>query len=335
MTDAPLPWHATHWARLTEARDGGRLAHAWLLSGPAGVGKRRFARRLAASLLCESPGVAREACGVCRGCVQLQAGTHPNLSWLTREFNEKTDKEKRDISMDQLRAVMDRLGLSSHYGGARVVVVDPADALNTNGVNAILKTVEEPPAGLHILLVSERPMALAATLRSRCQRLSFAPPEPEQGMAWLRAAAPQAKNLATTLDEAGGAPLAALAALESGQADRDRSWREALCALAEHRSDPLNAAAGVDRDAAADWLRTCLKTLGGMLRVHASLPADALCARLARRYGAGQIEALLAECIEAQHRLRGNANPQLLIESSMISWWRRAAPSDSLRPERP
>ena len=135
-----LPWHVQPWQRVQDAIRTGQLGHALLLAGPAGVGKRRFAARLAARLMCESPDVDGEACGHCRGCAQTLAGSHPNLNWLQREFNDRKDKLKRDISMEQLRRMMESLSLSSHYGRTRVVVIDPADAMNANGVNAVLKT---------------------------------------------------------------------------------------------------------------------------------------------------------------------------------------------------
>lgn len=326
-----LPWQAGMWSRVNEARKAGRLGHALLLSGPAGVGKRSFARRLSASLMCEARSDDGRPCGTCRGCAQIAAGSHPNLTWLTREFNEKTDKEKRDISMDQLRAMMERLSLASHYGQARVVVIDPADALNVNGVNAVLKTVEEPPAGLHILLISERPMALAPTLRSRCQRLSFQIPSAAEGKAWLHDVAPGIDATAV-LRHANGAPLAALAAQESGIADLHRGWREQLLAVAGQKIDPL-AAAGrlapsgtkLTPELVQEWLRHFQRVLHQLLRSLAGVGGERSWDPLATRLGATHIEQLLAEAVESQRRIQGNANPQLAVESLMISWWRRNA----------
>lgn len=329
MNTDVLPWHAETWSRVQSARAAGRLAHALLLSGPRGVGKQAFARRLAASLLCESRASDGAACRQCRGCAQQQAGTHPNLIWLAREINEKTDKEKRDISMEQLRAMMERLTLSTHYAQSRVVVIDPAEALNTAGVNALLKTIEEPPADSHVLLISERPMALAATLRSRCQRLSFAVPPIEEAREWLRKAEPKIEA-DSALAETGGAPLAALEAHREGLLDRRRQWRETLLELAEQRIDPLTAAARVDKDTVEDWLRSLVGFLHQLLRSQCGLGStNAAFTRLAQAVGPTVTEAMLAETIEGQRRLAGNANPALLIESLMIGWWRRTLPTPS------
>jgi DNA polymerase III subunit delta' len=332
-TNELLPWQAQNWSRVNEARRDGRLAHALLLAGPGGVGKRSFARRLAASLLCESRSEDGTPCGQCRGCAQFNAGTHPNLLWVVRELNRE-GREKRDISIDQMREVMDRLALSSHYGAARVVVVDPADALNASGVNALLKTVEEPPPGTHIVLLSQRPMALAPTLRSRCQRLSFALPDAATAQAWLRAQAPQI-DAAAALRDAGGAPLIALQAQESGLRERHGGWRDTWLAVAARQLDPVVAAARVapagsklSLDLVQDWLRQFQRLLQRLLRARVlSDGSDAQAEALARQLGAAHMEQLLGEIVDGQRRLLGNANPQLLVESLMISWWRRSAAS--------
>ncbi|MGQ0502240.1 MAG: DNA polymerase III subunit delta' [Panacagrimonas sp.] len=324
-----LPWHAETWARTQLAIRAGRLGHALLLAGPQGVGKRHFARSLATGLLCEDRHDDGTGCGRCRSCTQLAAGSHPNLIWLSREINEKTEREKRDISMEQLRAAMERLALSSHYGQSRVVVIDPADALNISGINAVLKTVEEPPAGCFILLISERPMALAPTLRSRCQRVSFPLPSTDVALRWLRQLAPDVDAHAA-LRQSGGAPVSALEAVESGDICQRDTWRAALLELAERRTDPLSVAARVPKDDAERWIRTYLALLHDVLRALAgAADRDPRIDRIAPRLGAGQIEPLVAEAIESQVRLRANANAQLLIESLMISWWHRAGQPES------
>ncbi|MGQ0697589.1 MAG: DNA polymerase III subunit delta' [Panacagrimonas sp.] len=326
-----LPWHEEIWTRVQDSIRSGRLGHALLLAGPEGVGKRRFSRSLATSLLCEARTADGTACGRCRSCTQLAAGSHPNLIWLSREINEKTDKEKRDISMEQLRGAMQRLSLSSHYGQSRVVVIEPADALNISGVNAVLKTVEEPPVGCHILLLSERPMALAPTLRSRCQRINFPLPAADMAIRWLKSKRPDV-DVEAALVESGGAPIAAFEALESGVIGQRSNWRQGLFELAEHQVDPLTAASRIPKDEVADWARTYLRVLHQVLRALAGAAGiDPRVERVARTLGFARVEQLYLEAIESQHRLRGNANPQLLVESLMISWWHRAGQTEKRR----
>lgn len=315
----PLPWHDRLWQRTWDAARSRQLGHALLLSGPAGVGKRPFAARLAAGLLCENPQPSG-ACGSCRSCIQRAAGTQPNLRWLRREFNDKTDKFKRDITLDQLRQMMEGLSLSSHYGGSRVVIIDPVDALNLAGVNALLKTLEEPPPGCHLLLITERRMALVPTLRSRCQHLAFAIPDSDVASRWL-AGQGGGGDTARALDEAGGAPLAALADRESGATEQRQAWTRTLLDLAQRKVDPLAAASGVDKDAVTDWLRVLQRALLQILRCPADPGVDPAWRMLAARLAPLQIDRLLKESVEAQQRLQSNANPQLLVESLMILWW--------------
>lgn len=324
----PLPWQDAVWQRVQDSLRAGKLGHALLLCGMAGVGKRRFARRLAASLLCEARPADGQACGSCRGCKQFAAGTHPNLSWLSREFNDRTDKEKRDISLEQLREMMESLALVSHYGQARVIVIDPADAMNIGGVNAVLKTLEEPPAGCYLLLITERVMALAPTLRSRCQRLLFGLPDTALARAWL-AQQPGQFDADAALAEAQGAPLAALEDQQSGLAAQRRAWLEALLALAQRRIDPLAAAAQVDKDRVATWLAVFQRALQRVLRASGGIDSEPGWRALAGHLGALQIERLLAEAVESRRKLQSNANPQLLVESLMILWWHLSAPADT------
>ena len=327
MSDrVPLQWQAPMWRVVTEAHRQSRLAHALLLTGPAGVGKRHFAHALSQWLLCESSGDGGLACGRCRGCLQFAAGSHPNLFWLRPLFDDKTDKQKRDIGVEQLRDLGDKLTLSTHYGGARVVVFDPADALNVAGVNALLKTIEEPPPSTYLLLISERPMSLAATLRSRCQRLRLPVPTADAALAWLAAEAPTVddtvRNRASA--QAQGAPLRALASLSSGLMDQQMQWRRDWIAIATQQRSPLAAAAAVgrEREQVALWLGSFITFLGELLRERTAgvvaVDGDGLGLRI-QLPGMWQ---LIDEAFESSRRIQANAAPQLAVESLMIAWWR-------------
>lgn len=321
-----LPWQQALWTTVTEARAQQRLAHALLLAGPAGVGKRAFARTLAQALICESVDARGMACGQCRSCVQLAAGSHPNLFWIQPLFDDKNDKQKRDISVEQLRDLGDKLVLSSHYGGAKVVVLDPADALNVSGVNALLKTIEEPPPNTYMLLVSERPMALAATLRSRCQRLRFAPPSDAEARAWLHEQEPAlaGTTLERALELAQGAPLRALAGHRSGLLDLQGKWRADWLDVAAQKRTPTAAAlaVGKDRDQVAAWLAAFIAFLGEILRARVGGAPAADLGAVPARIAMPGLQALLDEAFESARRITTSASPQLVAESLMIAWWR-------------
>lgn len=320
MTDSlhALPWQQAHWQQMTRLAISGQMSHAWLLTGPAGVGKRQFAKAFTAFMLCENKQAA--ACGVCRSCQQLVAGHHPNAMHLQRLVNEKTGKLNRDINIEQIRDLNERLALSSHYGQAKIAVIDPADALNQNSVNALLKTIEEPPAGSYLLLISERPQALTATLRSRCQRLRFAAPTLAESVEWLGAG--KAADLA--LQQSYGAPLKARELMDSGKLDRIEKWASELRDIAARKRDPITVAGALTaskssaKEDASEFLQWLMSWL--TLELRSSLRSQG-------HYSPAAIETVMRDTLEGQRRLAGNGMPQLILEALLVNWWHLARQS--------
>ena len=198
-----LPWQAAARGRLAGALAGGRMPHALLLHGADGLGKERFAATLAAALLCGRPAPDLMPCGACADCLLSRAGSHPDLHWLRRP------EDRKSIGVDAVRDACEQLGMTSLRGGYRVAIVSPADLMTTSAQNAFLKTLEEPAPRTVLVLVTARPSRLAATLRSRCQRIEIPRPTEADGLAWLRSQLglePPRDLLAL----AGGAPLRAV-----------------------------------------------------------------------------------------------------------------------------
>jgi len=231
------PWQHDDWDRLQRLR--AQWPHALLLYGQAGIGKLRFAQHLAQGMLCEAPTSNGEPCGQCAACNWFVQGNHPDYRAVLPEAlageavgaaaaDEKADGEEgkktrapsKEIKIEQVRALLDFCGIGAHRGGARVVLVYPADALNAASANALLKTLEEPPSGVVFLLVSARVDRLLPTIISRCRQWPMSTPSPEQARAWL--AEQSVPDPAGLLAEAGGAPLAALALA----ADENRPLRD-------------------------------------------------------------------------------------------------------------
>ncbi|MFM1987907.1 MAG: polymerase subunit delta [Pseudomonadota bacterium] len=250
MIEQELPWHTEVLRRELSALE--RLPHALLLIGTPGVGKSRYADALAAALLCESPATDGRACGRCGACAWTAAGTHPDLRRLTREIDGE-GKQAREIRIGQVRGLSDFLVVGGHRGGRRVVLIDPADAMNTESSNALLKTLEEPGEGLVFVLVTGRPDAIAATIRSRCQVRVLEAPPMDVASAWVQGetgATPQ--DAATWLGMAGGAPLHAATFAEPGRAAAHRAMLEAIASLPE--TPPETAADALQRADARQWL---------------------------------------------------------------------------------
>ncbi|HUG59070.1 MAG TPA: DNA polymerase III subunit delta' [Candidimonas sp.] len=227
-----LPWQeqlATSWLGQRE-----RFAHAWLIHGLPGIGKRQFALAAAASLLCEAP-VHGMACGQCAACLWLASGNHPDLRRIRPEAvaleegagaarpDDESDAASaaskkapsKEIRVDQLRGLSSWFNTATHRGGWRVAVLYPAHAMNSISANALLKVLEEPPEHTVFLLVADAPDRLLPTLVSRCRRLPLPVPGKQESLAWLgRQEIGQAEQW---LAAAGGAPLLARQLAQTGE----------------------------------------------------------------------------------------------------------------------
>lgn len=225
MVDAegrlPLPWLAEP---LRQALATGR-SHALLVQGPQGVGQFELGLLLAQSWLCESPLDGGQACGRCASCHLFQSHTHPDfhlllpealreaLGWDADEGEGATAKESktkpsREIKVDAIRQMLAFAQATSARGRAKVVLLHPAEALNTVAANALLKTLEEPAGQLRFVLSCSAPQSLLPTIRSRCQPLPLALPAQAAALAWLKEqGVEQAEVL---LQAAGGRPQQAL-----------------------------------------------------------------------------------------------------------------------------
>ena len=230
-----LPWHTEHWTRLQARRQRDALPHALLLCGAAGLGKRAFAHRFVQGLLCSEP-VDGDACGHCRSCLLVAAGTHPDVVSMT--FGVRKDGVQRsEIVVDQIRELSARLAMSSQFGGWQVATIDPADAMNPAAANALLKTLEEPSAQTMLILLADAPWRLPQTIRSRCQRIEFHLPPTADATAWLQDVG--VRDPAAALEAASGNPGLAHAWVQEGALDRRLEVRKDLAALAAGRGQAL------------------------------------------------------------------------------------------------
>ena len=230
---AIYPWQQDAWRQLQLLRP--RMPHAILFHGAGGIGKADFIEAFAQSLLCENVQADGHACGACASCGWFAQHNHPDYRRVRPEALEdepgaegeegdadkkagaKTRTPSKDIKIEQIRALADFMNISTHRQGLRVVVLYPAEALNTPASNALLKTLEEPPPGTVFLLASNSLERLLPTILSRCRKFALPMPAHADALAWL-----QTQGVADAdgwLREQGGAPLAALAQSNTGNRD--------------------------------------------------------------------------------------------------------------------
>jgi len=329
---AIYPWQSNDWARLQELRK--RPAHGLLFKGSKGIGKFDLAINFARSLLCQHPDEAGFACGQCPSCHWFSQGSHPDFCLLQPEAlgldsDESDDvksasgkKPSKQISVDQVRGLADFSGMSAHQGGRRVVVIHPAEAMNTNAANALLKNLEEPPPGLLFILVSHKPQQLLPTILSRCLSFALPAPDAESAVRWL--AQQGVKNPAEALAASGFAPLQAVLTDEQlGGEERDKLLRAVrqpatldVFALAE-------ALQKTEQVVVVQWLQqwsydlSAIK-LAGKLRYHTG--EEATIKKLVEPIAALNLARLQSYLQTAKREARHTLNSKLFLESLLFSY---------------
>jgi DNA polymerase-3 subunit delta' len=319
------PWQKNDWTRLQTLRNG--PVHGLLFRGGPGIGKLDLAINYAQSLLCRDPGLANTACGKCPSCHWFEQGTHPDFRILQPESlsleSEETEsgkKPSKQISVAQVRGLADFFGMTAHQGGRRVIVIHPAESMNPNAANALLKSLEEPPPGLLFILVSNRPQQLLPTILSRC--VAFALPAPDTASATRWLAGQGVKNPAEVLAASGFAPLQALQLDEQlGGAERAMMLRAVRQPAVLDAFALAEALQKTEQVMVVQWLQQwsydlASMKLAGRLRYHPgeesvikNLVAPVTALNLARLQ-----KHLQASKREARHTL----NPKLFYESLLL-----------------
>ncbi|MDO9072759.1 MAG: DNA polymerase III subunit delta' [Rubrivivax sp.] len=291
----PLPWLAAPLAQALATHRG----HALLVHGAPGVGAMAFAFTLAQAWLCEAEGTPARPCGRCGSCRLIQSHVHPDLTVLLPETlrrehdwplpddrgdsDDSKRKPSRQIRIDEVRLLIERLTRTSARGRAKVALLHPADVLNTQSANALLKTLEEPAPGTRLLLTTSDPASLLPTVRSRCQLLHLTEPAADVALAWLQAqGVPDAADAQVLLAACSGRPLDALA-MQQGGVDA-RAWAALPAAVAAGNAASLS---GWTVPRALDALQklchdALARTTGGAARYfpNAGVPARASPERL-------------------------------------------------------
>ncbi len=308
-----LPWQVDAWNRTRAQAVEKKLPHGLLLSGPADTGKSEFVDQLARYLLCSQPGDA--ACGECSQCLLIEAGTHPDYLTVTLE-------DSKQIRIEQIRDMIEWAQQTAQQGGGKVCVISPADKLNVQSSNALLKCLEEPPADTTICLVTSEPARLLPTIRSRCQQIITHVPKREEAISWLRSQNVEG-DLSLLLDISGGSPLRVIRTMDEEYLALRTEISAALAGLSAGQLSPIGLASTLSAhdpvqvlDLTYSFILESMKyEQAGEGQVSAKDQLDAL-ASFSQASAVDNRQALLDRVNEAKSSLSGtsNANAQMLLE---------------------
>jgi len=304
-----IPWLKSLIESWQSSLSQGRPPHALMITGAPGTGKRAAAAWLSRQYLGMQPSQALPQ-------YPLDIPEHADLRWIT------TPDDKHTIGIEQIRALVGDLSLTSYIGGGKVAVVEPADVMTTNAANSLLKTLEEPPGDTLLILVADRLGRLPATIYSRCQRLNVRLPAESEGLAWLQRVQAGVTTWPRLLHDAGGAPLAALSGLE--RVDDTDAMASDFVAIAEGNAAPLQVAAKwakYEQDFVFGWLsrqvQSCInRASGGESAGVSAVVAESVLRRIDRR----NLFCYLDIINRLRGQPRGSFNVQLTLECLLIDW---------------
>ncbi|HMK09578.1 MAG TPA: DNA polymerase III subunit delta' [Anaerolineales bacterium] len=293
----------------------GTLRHAYLITGPQGVGRTRLALALAQAILCEAPPAAGEWCGACRACRQVPQRTYPDLHWVERA------EDKQGITIDQVRELQRLLSLSAAGRAGRVAVLQDVEQASEGAANALLKTLEEPAPRVHLLLTASDAEEVAPTIASRCEVLALRPVSAEEIGAALELSGQEPAEARRLAEMASGRPGLALQMLADPTLRRRRqSYADELQeTLGMDLADRFaRADAWKDDEALEERLAAWLTLLGEALRATVAGRGRAPDNGFPQFRDPDKARSAVDAVLRTQEALRRNGNPRLALEVLML-----------------
>jgi DNA polymerase-3 subunit delta' len=306
-------WHQKTWNQLVTTRNAKQLAHAILISGAKDTGKQVFAEALVNSLLCESPLDNYHACGQCKSCHVKHSDAHPDY------YQVSIADGKKQIAVDQIRQLNEFLHMSRSYQGSRVAFITPAEALNINAANSLLKSLEEPANNSVIILLTSQLSTLLATIKSRCQMLHLPTPNKQLALQWLSQQSIQ-HDPEVLLEMSAGRPLYALELDNAEYFNNRRDFANDLSAVINQQKSItdvskkwLNTPKHELLDWQIQWIQQIIKYRFNTAQQQPSLiiPQSADLSRL---------WVLHDQLIKFRQIAHTSLNAQLFIENMLLSW---------------
>lgn len=313
IDDHLYPWMKTNFNRLLLRAHNNKLPNAFLIEGRRGLGKIALARQFAKKLLCADSALAGPACNTCNHCHWFNATTHP-------DFTQVNPAEKSHvIKVDQIRYLNGRIALKSHGEKYKIVIIAPAESMNINAANSLLKSLEEPPGDTLFLLVSHDAGLLPITVRSRCQRFIVHSPNKSDSIAWL-----QSQSVADPeryLAMANDSPVTALDFSTRNMLDLYKSIIKDLEFIFEQQGSVISVAEkwhGYDLEPVlswmGQWIRESIKARLLGTKSQQNTPLFNIKMDLPLMFRA------YTQTIQAGHLLKTAANKQMILESLLFTW---------------
>lgn len=229
----PYKWQAKLWDDFIKRHENNSVPHAFLLCGQEGFGAEALAMAMGQYMLCLSPS-DKFVCGRCKACHLLDAGTHPDLMVVTAE------EKGKQIKVDQVREISGFVGKTAQQGGYKIVVLHPAEDMNINSANALLKNLEEPAGKTVFILVTKQLSRLLPTIRSRCALVNLPAPDTDSALAWLKDIGLEDMDESRELlVEAGGAPLLVKEWKDSAILEEKSALIKGLIEIVDGKTEPM------------------------------------------------------------------------------------------------
>lgn len=322
FNDQVYPWQLEHWDQVVQSYVGKKLHHGLLLSGQEGMGKQAFAFAVASFLLCSNNKDQKKPCGHCTSCKLLEAGSHPDLKVLEPEESGK------QIKIDQVRAVTNFVNQTAQQGGNKVLILGPAENMNANAANALLKNLEEPSLKTFLILYTHQSSGVLPTIKSRCQQFAFATPSQSVVAEWLSAEAAQA-SMAIALGH--GSPLIAKSLIEGSGLSQFSRLVIDLESLLTGQNNPVKVADNWKKEELSELLSWLYVLALDVMRVGTTGSKDQsrlpeishLVEAMSKGANLRLLDQFAKKVAQGRGQLKsgiGNPNQQLLLESVLIDW---------------
>ncbi|MCK9606258.1 MAG: DNA polymerase III subunit delta' [Methylomonas sp.] len=324
MSPAIYPWQQAVWRHLLSYIELQRIPQALLVTGLSGIGKRHLAVAYGRALMCQAPLNDYAACGSCQSCKLFEAQTHPDFLLV------EPDEPGKAIGIDKIRQLIVKLALKPQFDRYRVVIISPADGLNNASANAFLKCLEEPTARTCLILLTEKPSRLPATIRSRCQVVACDAPERDIAVHWLKQQG-AGENSDVLLGLSQGAPLLAREYARQNFITVRQDYFDAWLQVAEGKKNLLALAEQWQKPAALELnvlLTWMLGWVADLIKFAAQIESDQLrnsdlkkpLQALAKRLELKRLYPFYDSLLIARSQLSTPINKQLLLEQILISW---------------